>query len=98
VAGLSNERSPHAALAMVVPAALAAPIEAIRQVHDPAFSRWPPHANFLFPFVADERGRRRRRAGATRRRAAGARAAVSRDAGALRRVSVERHAVSARRR
>jgi 2'-5' RNA ligase len=51
VAGLSNQRSPLAALALVVPEALAAPIEAIRQLHDPAFSRWPPHANFLFPFL-----------------------------------------------
>lgn len=26
-------------------------IQAIRQKHDPAFTRWQPHINFCFPFV-----------------------------------------------
>lgn len=26
-------------------------IQSIREKHDPAFERWPPHINISFPFV-----------------------------------------------
>jgi len=54
IAGLSSDGlNVCSALALVVPDAVAAPIEAIREKHDPAFQRWPPHCNFLFPFLLD---------------------------------------------
>lgn len=30
-------------------------VQAIREKHDPAFQRWPPHINIAFPFVPPER-------------------------------------------
>jgi 2'-5' RNA ligase len=51
--GASAERSVRTALALLVPEALCGAIDAVRAKHDPAFSRWPPHANLLFPFLAD---------------------------------------------
>jgi 2'-5' RNA ligase len=51
--GASAERSVRTALALLVPAAQCGAIEAVRAAHDPAFARWPPHANLLFPFLAD---------------------------------------------
>ena len=51
--GLSNVRSVRTAFALVVPEALRSRIDAVRKLHDPAFSRWPAHANLLFPFVDD---------------------------------------------
>ncbi|KAH7071713.1 2'-5' RNA ligase superfamily-domain-containing protein [Paraphoma chrysanthemicola] len=40
------------ALALLPPAHLTAPIEAVRKVHDRHFERWPPHINLLYPFLA----------------------------------------------
>lgn len=54
LAGLSNAKSTRTALALLVPEAQRAKIDAVRATHDPAFSRWPAHANLLFPFVADD--------------------------------------------
>lgn len=42
------------ACCIIPPRAVWEPIQRIRQDHDPAFTRWPPHANLLYPFVADE--------------------------------------------
>jgi len=41
-----------AALALLPPASITAPIEAVRRVHDNHFARWPPHINLLYPFLA----------------------------------------------
>ena len=30
-------------------------IQAIREKHDPAFTRWPPHINIAFPFLPPQR-------------------------------------------
>jgi 2'-5' RNA ligase len=40
------------ALALLPPASITAPIEAVRRVHDKHFARWPPHINLLYPFLA----------------------------------------------
>jgi 2'-5' RNA ligase len=40
------------ALALLPPANITAPIEAVRRVHDRHFDRWPPHINLLYPFLA----------------------------------------------
>ena len=42
------------ALAFVLPAELSMKVQAVRSVKDKAFSRWPPHINFLFPFIHKE--------------------------------------------
>src|SRR5690242_7022604 len=41
-----------AALALLPPSSITAPIEAVRRVHDKHFARWPPHINLLYPFLA----------------------------------------------
>jgi poly(A) polymerase len=41
----------HTAIAVVLPESLWANVNAIRQHHDKAFARWPPHVTLLFPFV-----------------------------------------------
>jgi len=38
-------------LALVPPAAIISPIELVRQRHDRAFARWPPHINLIYPFL-----------------------------------------------
>lgn len=43
--------SPRAALALLPPPRLWAPIDALRRAHDPAAARWMPHVNLLFGFV-----------------------------------------------
>ncbi|KAI9168177.1 hypothetical protein H9P43_007549 [Blastocladiella emersonii ATCC 22665] len=40
------------AIAVIPPPALWPRLQAVRSVHDPAYGRWPPHLNLLFPFVA----------------------------------------------
>ncbi|KAH7066966.1 2'-5' RNA ligase superfamily-domain-containing protein [Paraphoma chrysanthemicola] len=44
--------SHKSALALLPPAHIFAPIEAVRKVHDRHFERWPPHINLLYPFLA----------------------------------------------
>ena len=46
--------STRSALAFVLPAEHRTNVEAIRQQHDKAYARWPPHINFLFPFIFEE--------------------------------------------
>jgi hypothetical protein len=41
----------RSALCVVPPREAWGRIQAIRQAHDPAFARWPPHVNMLWPFV-----------------------------------------------
>lgn len=40
------------ALALLPPASITPPIEAVRRVHDKHFQRWPPHINLIYPFLA----------------------------------------------
>ena len=40
------------AIALLPPASITPPIEAVRQVHDKNFKRWPPHINLIYPFLA----------------------------------------------
>ncbi|KAH7389829.1 2'-5' RNA ligase superfamily-domain-containing protein, partial [Pyrenochaeta sp. MPI-SDFR-AT-0127] len=44
--------SHKSALILLPPSSIAAPIEAVRRVHDKYFARWPPHINLLYPFLA----------------------------------------------
>ena len=43
--------STHTALAFVLPTAVQAQVQSIRKVYDKAYTRWPPHINFFFPFL-----------------------------------------------
>jgi 2'-5' RNA ligase len=38
------------ALVLLPPSNIAAPIEAVRRLHDKQFHRWPAHINLLYPF------------------------------------------------
>lgn len=40
------------AIALLPPSSITPPIEAVRSVHDKNFSRWPPHINLIYPFLA----------------------------------------------
>ncbi|UPX16513.1 uncharacterized protein EKO05_0006910 [Ascochyta rabiei] len=40
------------ALALLPPAGVTPPIEAVRHVHDKNYRRWPPHINLIYPFLA----------------------------------------------
>ncbi|KAF9695586.1 hypothetical protein EKO04_006517 [Ascochyta lentis] len=40
------------ALALLPPASITSPIEAVRHVHDKNYGRWPPHINLIYPFLA----------------------------------------------
>jgi len=40
------------ALALLPPASITTPIESVRHVHDKNYSRWPPHINLIYPFLA----------------------------------------------
>lgn len=48
--------SPRVALALLPPAPLWGPIDALRRAHDPAAARWMPHVNLLFGFVPPDVG------------------------------------------
>lgn len=41
------------ACCLILPDEIAASVQAIRKLHDPAFVRWPAHTNLMFPFVTD---------------------------------------------
>ncbi|KAF1954702.1 hypothetical protein CC80DRAFT_493490 [Byssothecium circinans] len=49
---LASHLSHKSALALLLPPAVSAPIEAIRREHDKHFKRWPPHINLIYPFLA----------------------------------------------
>ena len=51
----SDPPVPTSAVVLLPPDSLNASIQAIRQHHDPAFKRWPPHVNLLFGFVSESR-------------------------------------------
>ena len=40
------------AIALLPPASITPPIEAVRSVHDKNYRRWPPHINLIYPFLA----------------------------------------------
>jgi 2'-5' RNA ligase len=48
---LPTHLSQKCALVLLPPSGIAAPIEAVRRVHDKQFQRWPAHINLLFPFL-----------------------------------------------
>ena len=43
------------AVVILPPASVCEPLQAIRERHDPAFRRWPPHINLLWGFVDEQR-------------------------------------------
>ena len=53
--GLAGVPVRSTALALVPPASLWGPLQALRQIHDDRISRWPPHVNLLFGFVDEDR-------------------------------------------
>lgn len=52
---IQNEKQTdvRTAVAILPDITLCTDIQLIRQKHDPAFDRWPPHINFLFPFIPE---------------------------------------------
>jgi 2'-5' RNA ligase len=48
---LPTALSQKCALVLLPPSGIAAPIEAVRRVHDKQFQRWPAHINLLYPFL-----------------------------------------------
>lgn len=44
------EKVTYTALA-IVPETEKEQIQGLREKHDPAYKRWPPHINIVFPFV-----------------------------------------------
>ncbi|MGE0707613.1 MAG: RNA repair domain-containing protein [Planctomycetota bacterium] len=52
--GLGAEPVHTTSLALVPPAALWGPIQALRRRHDDRYRRWPPHANLLYGFLPAE--------------------------------------------
>ncbi|MCB9762662.1 MAG: DUF504 domain-containing protein [Alphaproteobacteria bacterium] len=50
-ADLPGDTTPLAALCVLLPEALQAPIQRVREARDKAFGRWPPHLNLRFPFL-----------------------------------------------
>lgn len=42
------------AVCVILPQELWGPVQEIRKEHDKAYERWPPHINFLFPFISDQ--------------------------------------------
>ena len=44
--------SRKSALVLLPPSDIAAPIEAVRRIHDKQFHRWPAHINLLYPFFS----------------------------------------------
>jgi 2'-5' RNA ligase len=52
----AKQLSPHlshkSALVLLPPSSIAAPIEAVRRIHDKQFHRWPAHINLLYPFLS----------------------------------------------
>jgi len=53
--GLAGEPVRSTALALIPPAGLWEPLQALRREHDDRITRWPPHLNLLFGFVPPER-------------------------------------------
>lgn len=53
--GLAGDPVRTTALALVPPAGLWEPLQALRREHDDRITRWPPHLNLLFGFVPEER-------------------------------------------
>lgn len=49
---LAPHLSHKSALVLLPPAAITAPIQAVRRIHDKHFARWPPHINLVYPFLA----------------------------------------------
>ncbi|KAF2200173.1 hypothetical protein GQ43DRAFT_441805 [Delitschia confertaspora ATCC 74209] len=49
---LAEHLSYKSALALLPPAAITPPIEAVRRTRDKSYARWPPHINLIYPFLA----------------------------------------------
>ncbi|KAF2466458.1 uncharacterized protein BDR25DRAFT_306242 [Lindgomyces ingoldianus] len=49
---LAQHLSYKSAIALIPPSSLQPPIETVRRVYDKHFSRWPPHINLIYPFLA----------------------------------------------
>ena len=47
----STQKVFHTALVIIPPSELWLQIQNIRKIHDPAYDRWMPHINMLFPFI-----------------------------------------------
>lgn len=45
------EKAYKCTIALVPPVQAWDSIQAIRQVHDEQYFRWPPHVNLLYPFI-----------------------------------------------
>ncbi|KAF2261765.1 hypothetical protein CC78DRAFT_340505 [Lojkania enalia] len=51
-AQLAQHLSYKSSLALLPPSSITRPIEDVRRVHDKHFTRWPPHINLIYPFLA----------------------------------------------
>ena len=50
---LSGQKVVTTAAVVMPPTDVAGPIQALRAQYDKQFNRWPPHINFLYPFVPE---------------------------------------------
>ncbi len=50
---LSKKLEFKSSLCIIPPKEQCKQIQTIRSLHDPAYDRWMPHINFLYPFVPD---------------------------------------------
>ena len=48
-----SSSSKYSALAFVIPKKIKKNIQIIRKENDKAYTYWPPHINFLFPFIPE---------------------------------------------
>ncbi|EFC42200.1 predicted protein [Naegleria gruberi] len=50
----NSSKAFHTACCFIAPTEIWEPIQEMRSVMDKAYERWPPHINFLFPFIPEQ--------------------------------------------